>query len=339
MSDHISKTPADNSDDLSRLYRAAPTAEPPAPLDAAIRAAARRELAAAIDSKPRFWHRWGTSLASAALLVLAVGVILQLQRETPTALTSAPAPERTATPQPATPEPELALEIAAPATKADTAVMATDAVVKQELRRRAVRDDAVADYQAQPGPKLSVEGKTANADRSRASVLSQGVIEERMSTAPAAATAAPGPIPQPQAIIPLDGRSALQRSEVKQKAATAEHDAITEFSAQSDRSASAEREPEPEPAASMTRKFARESAPDRPTPMSPATGAADLDARTAVIDDWLRRIEALLQARKLPQAEQQLRAFHQQYADYPLPKLQQRFGRQWVDDTLKPPSQ
>jgi hypothetical protein len=77
----------DPGDKLARRYRELAREEPPASLDASILAASRRALAA----KPSASRRWAVPLSIAAVLVLAFGVTLEMQRETPD-VTYAPPP-------------------------------------------------------------------------------------------------------------------------------------------------------------------------------------------------------------------------------------------------------
>jgi len=67
---------------LAAVYRAASGEEPPGHLDAAIRAAARREVDAgpARTRKVRFGN-WGVPLSLAAVVVLSVSVVLMMQQE------------------------------------------------------------------------------------------------------------------------------------------------------------------------------------------------------------------------------------------------------------------
>lgn len=69
---------------LAALYRAAAQNEPPAALDAAIRAAARR----AVSSKPRlagslFSRSWGVPVSIAAVIVLSVSIVTVIREEAP----------------------------------------------------------------------------------------------------------------------------------------------------------------------------------------------------------------------------------------------------------------
>jgi outer membrane biosynthesis protein TonB len=69
----------DSDDKLLRHYRALPREEPPRALDDAILAASRRAVAA----RPSLSRRWAGPVSIAAVLVLAFGVTLEMQREQP----------------------------------------------------------------------------------------------------------------------------------------------------------------------------------------------------------------------------------------------------------------
>jgi len=70
---------SERDEELLRLYRAPPREAPPPPLDAAILAASRRPARA--PGLPR----WAAGLSVAAVLVLALGLVLKVQREAPDA--------------------------------------------------------------------------------------------------------------------------------------------------------------------------------------------------------------------------------------------------------------
>ena len=69
----------DSDDKLLHRYRALPREEPPRALDDAILAASRR----AVTARPSLSRRWAAPVSIAAVLVLAFGVTLEMQREEP----------------------------------------------------------------------------------------------------------------------------------------------------------------------------------------------------------------------------------------------------------------
>jgi hypothetical protein len=85
---------SEHDDNLSRRYRELAREEPPAALDASILAASRRAV-----QKPALSRRWAMPVSIAAVLVLAFGVTLQMQREEPGIETSVPAKSLAVPPQ------------------------------------------------------------------------------------------------------------------------------------------------------------------------------------------------------------------------------------------------
>lgn len=84
---------ADPRDDrVSRAYREMPGDGPPAELDSAIQAAARR----AVGSRPGAIRRLQLPLSIAAVLALAIGVSLQMEREKPMGVDGPPVPSGSA---------------------------------------------------------------------------------------------------------------------------------------------------------------------------------------------------------------------------------------------------
>ena len=89
-----------DDDRLRRRYGELPVEEPPEGLDRSILEAAHRAVA------PRHAaQRWAVPVSLAAVLVLAVGVTLRMQQETPGIEVSAPANEYTVPPSPPEPSP------------------------------------------------------------------------------------------------------------------------------------------------------------------------------------------------------------------------------------------
>ena len=93
----------DTDDNLARRYRELSREEPRAALDAAILAASRRAVA-----KPSWSRRWAAPVSIAAVLVLAFGVTLEMQREVPGIESAPPVQRREPAPAPSLPLPEQA---------------------------------------------------------------------------------------------------------------------------------------------------------------------------------------------------------------------------------------
>lgn len=93
----------EQDDKLSARYRELAREKPPPALDAAILAASRRALA-----RPSFARRWGAPVSIAAVLMLAIGVTLHMQREQPGVETSELPPAPAARARPIAPPPPSA---------------------------------------------------------------------------------------------------------------------------------------------------------------------------------------------------------------------------------------
>src|SRR6266542_1019610 len=105
----------DGDDKLRKRYRELGSEEPGPALDHAILAAAHRAVA-----PKRATQRWAVPVSLAAVLVLAVGVTLRMQQESPGIEVAAPANEYSV-PAPAS-EPAAAPPAAAPPAAASPAV-------------------------------------------------------------------------------------------------------------------------------------------------------------------------------------------------------------------------
>jgi hypothetical protein len=110
-------------DRVSAAYRELPGEGPPASLDAAIQAAARR----AVGSKPAAGRRWQKPLSIAAVFMLAIAVTLQVERHKPVVEDGAPVSAGSAeypVPQQAAPASEASPAAVAPAARAPAAAPA-----------------------------------------------------------------------------------------------------------------------------------------------------------------------------------------------------------------------
>jgi len=212
----------DGDDKLRQRYRELPADEPPAALDAAIRAAAHRAVA-----PKRGAQRWAVPASLAAVLVLAVGVTLRMQQESPGIETSAPVNEYsvpssasessvksvapTAAPPPAD-DSARAMQQAKPAKPAepegrDQAIAAPqvqklkkDQQAAREEDSRGARSDATV--ASTPPPPPAKEEKRAFADS----------VERNVASPAAAETPATPPAPPPPAVAaaPIRERQAAQ---------------------------------------------------------------------------------------------------------------------------------
>jgi hypothetical protein len=166
-------TEPDERDEAARRYRELPQEEPPAALDAAIRAHARRAVAR---------RQWYVPAAAAAILVLAVAVTWQVEREQPdmVAVTSAPpAPPKAVVEEKAkdsTGEKELAKQQApasAPAPMQAPAEMRADQAQPRPQVGAAARSEMMAKRGFAETPeqwlervaKLRAEGRHEEADK------------------------------------------------------------------------------------------------------------------------------------------------------------------------------
>ena len=186
-------------DKLAKHYRDLAREEPPAALDAAILAASRRAVA------PQFMsRRWAMPASIAAVLVLAFGVTLEMQREEPGVATSTPQYKSAAPAPPAAKEPALTLDRAissapppAPSAPAPNKALAS--------RKRAASEAQPAplgklESDAPPEAKRSDAPAEAFEKRAEPKAFADAVAPATASRAPAAAPAAPAaaaaPAPQ-----------------------------------------------------------------------------------------------------------------------------------------------
>lgn len=120
-----------NDERVAAAFRALPPVEPPAALDDAIRAAARRAVSAGPATEaPRRARRWAMPVSVAAVMALAIGVALHVDRETPVIADGSPVPGEAAKPatpkEPANIAPPAAVPVQPPA--APSAVIAPSAI-------------------------------------------------------------------------------------------------------------------------------------------------------------------------------------------------------------------
>ena len=199
----------ERDDELLKLYGHLPREMPPAALDASILAASRRAT-----RKPL--ARWAAPVSVAAVLVLALGLVLKVQREAPEAtmpsqssgapaapVPAAPGAQPEASPAAAAPgaQPEALPAAAAPAQSAlrDEASGAANAPRVQAPRREAPLERRAPAPRVESATTAQREKKQAQAPRfapeppaiEQAPASSADLAPARAQPAPAAAGAAP----------------------------------------------------------------------------------------------------------------------------------------------------
>lgn len=160
-------------EELSRLYRETPAAEPPQSLDAAILAAARRAVQAAPRRRPG-WRAWAVPMSVAATVLVTATLTLMVQQEQERAATEAAPALAPRPPAAAAPEEKQAVAPAVPA-------------LRQERSA-----EPPASPPAAPAPQ-SVELPQAAPAADAVEMRAKSVAPVRKEAAAAAAPRAPGP--------------------------------------------------------------------------------------------------------------------------------------------------
>lgn len=261
-------------DRLDRAYRSLAREEPPASLDAQILAAARRAVA-----RPSLARRWGVAVSMAALLVLAVGVVLEMQYEEPGIETSAP--------------------------KAPVSVPAENSP-RQEPASGSIQSAAPAaspEVRAQPEskPALAVPLKPAEKKAKREAPATHEA--PAMREAPQAFPAAPAPVQSQGNLVQQAPRA--QSAPVPQRESRAAATPPGAASAPMPAAPAAAEERFAAPAASMPKRSA-------------TTGGAAADRMTATTSPAaeLEKIAKLREAGRDAEADRALEEFRKRYPDY-----------------------
>ena len=171
---------ADPRDDrVSAAYRELPGEGPPASLDAAIQAAARR----AVGARPGGARRWQVPVSIAAVLALAIGVSLHVEREKPVVVDGTPVSSGSA---------EYPVPQAPP-----------------EKEDRAVAAPAPAQAPATPAPALGKSQKPAANEAAPSAPAPAAPLPDTKRFAPEPARAEPAPVaPAESRIAPMQAAPA-----------------------------------------------------------------------------------------------------------------------------------
>ncbi len=334
----MSEMPPDLRDgNLSSVYRAAPADEPPAALDDAIRAAARREVGSRPRSADKPFHvRWQMPLSAAAVLVLCVSLIA-VMRDEGGELTRVPRAD-------------------APAPGADRAAEVASAVPKVELAPEASRAKSIG--LKQPGD--SANAPAVGADPYSLVAPGGGIGMRAPGTAPEEARRAAEPfaadaMPRRPVLPALKDKADLAAAEpaannaVKSSAPREVAQAATvpetrgELQAKALPAEVSKRTEAVETGKSLRQQVAaadqleRDARPASPPAAAPAARVAAAPAarvaeksgkETAGVveemtrmapDKWIARIEELRQAGRLDEARAGLAEFRRRYPDFVLP--------------------
>ena len=190
---------ADPRDDrVDAAYRAMPGEAPPPALDAAIQAAARR----AVGARPGGTRRWQLPMSIAAVLALAVGVSLQVEREKPMVVDGTPVSSGSAE-----------YPVAPPAAEAEE----RSASGKPDATTTHPASTPVAAPEPAAPPAAAVRAPAATARPPAATVPAPApVMREQAIAAPAQKLSQPGaPAPQAMDASPAPARQPVPAPEAK----------------------------------------------------------------------------------------------------------------------------
>jgi hypothetical protein len=335
---------------LTAIYRAAAQEAPPAALDAAILAAARREVGA----RPRpagfsFGHPWRASLSIAAVIVLSVSVVTLIREE---------APEFVAPPRADSPATDTKLKSAASAD--DSAPTGDRGFVREERRSKNIglkppqpasssgqgmrqpefvaqspraKKDAVMD-RPQPDPAEPLDlAKRRDAASDAVATRENKVVPsvERQSRAAefdaqreiAQAPAAPPPRIAESATGAIAGAPAENKAQVGQAAVSADRvEPASSSRAQAiDAPARQTVEARPAPMAKPAPSPApRPMVAPQAKPVFPAVAMSKLESSGDLAPEkWLERIEELRKLGRFEEAKASFAEFRKRYPDYRLP--------------------
>jgi hypothetical protein len=306
--------------DLQRRWREETHEEPPASLDASLRAAARRAASGPAASHPGFAARWRVPLSIAALVVISTTVTLMVadrRAHVPDAGMVSPSP-----PAPAAPSAELTpagvpeakqearsepAQVPAPQRSAPAEQRLTESKARApepapgSAEAPAPRADALNDLaKARRAPDAEVQAEAASRER-------DAIKDERAP--PALRTQPPAPAYEPPAGEPSGSSDAMRVRQAPPPAAVAPAKSMQHKA--------------DAPATGMAPSGAGSVAPEAQERGEPTAGTLPAEeGELSLRDDpqrWIERIRALRTAGRVQQAEDSLREFRKRYPDYRLP--------------------
>jgi hypothetical protein len=309
---------------LATLYRETALDAPPPALDDAIRAAARRAVAAgprAIGTP--FLRRWQVPLSLAAVLVLSVSLISIMREESPE-LTEAPRADAPV------PEPKREATFFPPAAEQDRASAQTG-VRAREPGGLGLKPSAPGSSSL--GMRNPADSGSATAPRFEATPARKAA-PDRMAAAPAAARpeafpggAPPAPAAPAVAQAPREQQSAQRESEPPPSAPVVAGALSTDALSSRARGAAMSEEAKAAKNEARADTEMRDRAVARAAPNPAFKAAPAAEARSESFDDgrnlapakWLERIQALRDQGRIAEAKASLAEFRKRYPDYLLP--------------------
>ncbi len=319
-------TPGDAERDprLDRLYRETVREEPPARLDAAILAAARREVGARPRAVSPRLRAWRVPVSIAAVVVLSVSLVTLVREEgggklePPSAVDLYSRPAETAPVSPVPPEAAKA-PAAAPAARDDVALGATaSAKIAEQASRRAAGASAArsAAPESQAPPRAAAPApqpfQAAPAPREQRPVLAAdqaagaGIATQSAGTRSSEGETSGTPA-EPTAVAPSPAARMMQRD----RAAASE--AAGAMSAAPPPAASA---PAEKP---RVRPEARAMQAERPLPDTARVAGLLKEFEPQPPEKWLEKIEALKREGRKEEADGMLAEFKRRFPNHPLP--------------------
>jgi hypothetical protein len=320
--------------DLSALYRAASSEEPPSWLDAAILTAAERDLGRAGIRASRGWRwRWQAPLAVAAVLTLAVSLALVMEGELGDT-TASPPPLPTAV----TPPQASHGRAEAPAAQSAGAISGETRDRAEHERSRAAKADAPAPQQSEaargsrmqsslpqsPPPRPAPEGLKLEHEHAEAAAAP---APPPASAPNRSSPAAPSPFPREQRAEPAaeSGMNPPSADAGVQPGKPAQSDSQRNFGQPRLHSPAPAAKREQLPADDeRSKQLAAPQAGASPTAQDPARKPSERSEaqRDALMtpEQWLREIEQLRRDGREALARERLDQFRKRFPDYPLPE-------------------
>ncbi len=318
---------------LSRRYHTEASEQPSAEVDAAILAAARREVGSRPQPVKRWRPSWQVPVSLAAVVVLGVGIALRVAQHEEKVAQPRLAEQRTAAPSSVEPDRGVAQE-PAPAAVTEGA---TDKIAAAEAEKRA-QDAAPQPAAAAARPGAAVSSPIKRKGEAAGPPSERGRLADRAAERDEAQPHAPLELAQRESEAIAGGKIRAAEPARAEAASTGAADASApaagapevlprsraDAALEAKRSAASEAAgagpmlsaPAP-PAAAAKSVEPADSAPPSAAPAAPPKEAGSADEPG--LDQWVKRIVELRKAGRDKDADAEIRKFKARYPDYRLP--------------------